>query len=97
MIARNDRLKAVGYVEQAVGVIEGSVGSDEPYPMDERFWLLSTAYNVGFECLESSAFDEAKRWFESSTVICRYVPGGKERAEKISDTYTRLLERCSTG
>ncbi|SJL03232.1 uncharacterized protein ARMOST_06583 [Armillaria ostoyae] len=29
MIARNDRLKAVGYVEQAVGVIEGSVGSDE--------------------------------------------------------------------
>ncbi|KAK0197894.1 hypothetical protein F5146DRAFT_1099840 [Armillaria mellea] len=91
MIARNDRLKAVGYVEQAVGVIEGSVGSDEPYPMDERFWLLSTAYNVGFECLESdflflsSAFDEAKRWFESSTVICRYVPGGKERAEKVSD------------
>ncbi|PBK89275.1 SPO22-domain-containing protein, partial [Armillaria gallica] len=83
MIARNDRLKAVGYVEQAVGVIEGSVGSDEPYPMDERFWLLSTAYNVGFECLESSAFDEAKRWFESSTVICRYVPGGKERAEKV--------------
>lgn len=45
----------------------------------------------------SSAFDEAKRWFESSTVICRYVPGGKERAEKISDTYTRLLERCATG
>lgn len=29
MIARNDRLKAVGYVEQAVGVIEGSIGSDE--------------------------------------------------------------------
>ncbi|KAK0446558.1 uncharacterized protein EV420DRAFT_1313772 [Desarmillaria tabescens] len=83
MIARNDRLKAIGYVEQAVGVIEGSIGSDEPYPMDERFWLLSTAYNVGFECLESSAFDEAKRWFESSTVICRYVPGGKERAEKV--------------
>ncbi|KAK0207833.1 hypothetical protein DFS33DRAFT_1408812 [Desarmillaria ectypa] len=97
MIARNDRLKAIGYIEQAVGVIEGSAGSDEPYPMDERFWLLSTAYNVGFECLESSAFDEAKRWFESSTVICRYVPGGKERAEKISDTYMRLLERCANG
>lgn len=29
MIARNDRLKAIGYVEQAVGVIKGSVGSDE--------------------------------------------------------------------
>jgi hypothetical protein len=27
--------------------------------------------------------DEAKRWFEASTVICRFVPGGKERAEKV--------------
>ncbi|KAK0472841.1 hypothetical protein IW261DRAFT_1343144, partial [Armillaria novae-zelandiae] len=29
MIARNDWLKAVGYVKQAVRVIEGSVGGDE--------------------------------------------------------------------
>ena len=28
--------------------------------------------------------DEAKRWFESSTVICRFVPDGKTRAEKVS-------------
>lgn len=28
--------------------------------------------------------DEAKRWFEVSTVICRFVPGGKERAQKVS-------------
>lgn len=27
--------------------------------------------------------DEAKRWFEASTVICRFVPGGKDRAEKV--------------
>ena len=27
--------------------------------------------------------DEAKRWFEASTVICRFVPGGKECAEKV--------------
>lgn len=72
--------------------------------MDERFWLLGTSYNTGFECLESarrspisgvhqlimtcpfraSMLDEAKRWFESSTIICRFVPGGKERAEKVA-------------
>ncbi|KAF8919157.1 hypothetical protein CPB85DRAFT_1429788 [Mucidula mucida] len=96
MLARNsaaDRLKAIGYVEQAVSVIEQSIDSEEAYPMDERFWLLSTSYNTGFECLEASALDEAKRWFESSTVICRFVPGGKERAEKISETYRELLSR----
>ena len=31
----------------------------------------------------SSMMDEAKRWFEASTVICNFVPGGKERAEKV--------------
>lgn len=31
----------------------------------------------------SSMLDEAKRWFEASTVICRFVPGGKECAEKV--------------
>ncbi|KAF8919136.1 hypothetical protein CPB85DRAFT_1429768 [Mucidula mucida] len=85
MLARNsaaDRSKAIGYVEQAVSVIQQSLDSEEAYPMDERLWLLSTSYNTGFECLEASALDEAKRWFESSTVICRFVPGGKERAEK---------------
>ena len=28
--------------------------------------------------------DEAKRWFEASTVICRFVPDGHLRAEKVS-------------
>lgn len=27
--------------------------------------------------------DEARRWFEASTVICRFVPEGKQRAEKV--------------
>jgi len=31
-----------------------------------------------------SMLDEAKRWFEVSTVICRFVPEGKMRAEKVS-------------
>ncbi|KAF8913470.1 hypothetical protein CPB85DRAFT_1375650 [Mucidula mucida] len=70
VLARNsltDRAKAISYVEQAVSVIEQSIDSDEAYPMDERFWLLSMSYNTGFECLESaftwpaSALDEAKR------------------------------------
>lgn len=77
--------------------------------MDERQWLLATAYNTGTECLQSvlshqnmvsfigrdssvSLFDEARRWFEAATVICRFVPGGKERAEKVC----RLIccDRC---
>ena len=28
--------------------------------------------------------DEAKRWFEASTMICKFVPGGSERAAKVS-------------
>lgn len=69
--------------------------------MDERQWLLATAYNTGTECLQfvvtsfftvrfgidvfssASVLDEAKRWFEASTIICRFVPEGKQRAEKV--------------
>ncbi|KAF5376865.1 hypothetical protein D9615_007266 [Tricholomella constricta] len=96
ILARNtseDRVKAIGYVEQALSVIEDSHETDEPYPMDERQWLLATSYNTGAECLHGSMLDEAKRWFEAATVICRFVPGGKDRAEKISETYTHLLSR----
>ena len=38
-----------------------------------------------------SLVDEARRWFESSTVICRYVPGGPARAEKVSCLFTLCL------
>ncbi|KAJ7474020.1 meiosis protein SPO22/ZIP4 like-domain-containing protein [Mycena latifolia] len=100
VLARNtpaDRLKAIGYVEQALSVIEANNDGDDAYPLDERQWLLGTSYNTGFECLEASMLDEAKRWFESATVICRFVPGGKERAEKISETYMHLLARYNPG
>jgi len=81
-------------VEQAVSVIEENSGEgDDAYPVEERNWLLGTCYNTGFECLEASMLDESKRWFESATVICRFVPGGKERADKISETYMHLLAR----
>ncbi|KAF9444140.1 SPO22-domain-containing protein [Macrolepiota fuliginosa MF-IS2] len=85
-LARNtsdDRLKAIGHIEQALAVLEQHHENDESYPMDERQWLLATAYNTGTECLHASLFDEAKRWFEAATVICRFVPGGRERAEKV--------------
>ncbi|THU92597.1 hypothetical protein K435DRAFT_726088 [Dendrothele bispora CBS 962.96] len=88
-----DRVKAIGYVEQAVTVMEQSIESDEAYPIDERLWLLGTSYNTGFECLEASLLDEAKRWFETATVICKFVPGGNESAKKISETYAQLLAR----
>jgi len=92
-----DRSKAIQYVEQASAVLEehGSlVENGNPlYPVDERLWLLSTAYNTGVECLHASLADEAKRWFECSTVLCRFVPDGRLRAEKISKAYTELLTR----
>ncbi|KAJ7449476.1 hypothetical protein B0H11DRAFT_333517 [Mycena galericulata] len=96
ILARNtpsDRLKAIGYVEQAVSVIEQNSEGEDAYPVEERNWLLGTSYNTGFECLEASMLDEAKRWFESATRICKYVPGGTERADKISETYMHLLAR----
>ncbi|KAF7306235.1 hypothetical protein MIND_00414100 [Mycena indigotica] len=100
MLARNssqDRVKAIGFVEQAVAVIADHHQDDQAYPVDERNWLLGTAYNTGFECLEASMLDEAKRWFETATLLCKFVPGGEERAEKISDTYTHLLARYSSN
>lgn len=88
-----DRLKTIGYIEQALSVLEQYHEGDQVYPVDERQWLLATAYNTGTECLHASFFDEAKRWFEAATVICRFVPGGRERADKISKSYTQLLAR----
>jgi len=60
LLARNaapDRLKAIGYIEQAIVVLEehgGDDNSDETYPMDERYWLLTSSYNTGIECLQYS-------------------------------------------
>ncbi|KZT09061.1 uncharacterized protein LAESUDRAFT_647835 [Laetiporus sulphureus 93-53] len=88
LLSRNtaaDRAKAIGYVEQAVHVLEnhGTETDSEAYPMDERHWLLGTAYNTGIECLHASSLDEAKRWFEASSTVCRFIPNGNERAEKV--------------
>ncbi|KIJ45216.1 hypothetical protein M422DRAFT_67355 [Sphaerobolus stellatus SS14] len=99
LLAKNtetDRVKAIGYIEQAVTVIEDSrKGPDmkKIYPEDEKYWLLSTAYNTGVECLAASHLDEAKRWFESAAIISRYVPDSNERARKISEAYSNLLAR----
>jgi len=44
-------------MEQASAVLEEhgnlSENSNPLYPVDERLWLLSTAYNTGVECLQS--------------------------------------------
>ncbi|KAI0719068.1 meiosis protein SPO22/ZIP4 like-domain-containing protein [Cerioporus squamosus] len=100
LLSRNsaaDRTKAIGYVEQAVGVLQEHAADDDPqgYPMDERHWLMGTVYNTGIECLHASYLDEAKRWFEAATTICRFVADGEARSEKIAKTYTQLLARYS--
>ncbi|KAJ8503294.1 hypothetical protein ONZ45_g10982 [Pleurotus djamor] len=87
ILSRNtdaDRAKALGYVEQAVTVIDEHQEGEDPYPMDERQWLLTTSYNTGIECLHASSLDEAKRWFESATIMCRFVPDGTNLADKAS-------------
>ncbi|KAI0762520.1 meiosis protein SPO22/ZIP4 like-domain-containing protein [Fomes fomentarius] len=89
LLSRNsapDRTKAIGYVEQAVGVLQEHAAEDDfqGYPMDERHWLLGTAYNTGIESLHASLLDEAKRWFEAATAICRTVPDGGARADKVN-------------
>lgn len=89
------RGKAIDYVEQGLAVIEAHSEGDSAYPMDERQWLLGVAYNTGIEYLQASLLDDAKRWLEAATVVCRFVPDGRARADKISDTYARLLARRS--
>jgi len=42
-------------------------------------------------------FDEAKRWFEAATVICRFVPGGRERADKVSLQSSFCCKRDAYG
>jgi len=42
-----------------------------------------------FRIISASMLDEAKRWFEASTVICRFVPGGSERAERVNANFYR--------
>ncbi|KAH7884118.1 hypothetical protein F5I97DRAFT_1969338 [Phlebopus sp. FC_14] len=36
----------------------------------------------------ASVNDEAKRWFECATVFCRFVPDGKQRAERVGISNT---------
>ncbi|KAH6905889.1 meiosis protein SPO22/ZIP4 like-domain-containing protein [Coprinopsis sp. MPI-PUGE-AT-0042] len=93
-----DRTKAFGYFEQAISVIQDNDNNTkDTYPIEERQWLLATAYNTATECFHASLIDEAKRWFETAISICRFVPGGKERSKKISETYTQLLAKYRTG
>lgn len=46
---------------------------------------------VATELVHSASMaDEAKRWFESATVICRFVPDGEARAAKVRYALTPL-------
>jgi len=61
------------------------------------FFIKSPAKHYDYQLIpnSTSSLDEAKRWFESSTVICKYVPGGKDAAEKVSGLpeYQCLFDR----
>lgn len=72
--------------------------------MDERYWLLTSSYNTGIECLQYGfalqnptrhshmidfffpsvcLLDDARRWFEASSRLCRYVPDGDVRGKRV--------------
>ena len=50
--------------------------------------LVPGAAHVKQGSRSASLADEAKRWFECSTVLCRFVPDGRLRAEKVCPTTT---------
>jgi len=57
--------------------------------LQHRDWVLTVCTYIYMKNLlwfsfSASFFDEAKRWFEAATVICRFIPGGQERADKAS-------------
>ncbi|KAG8884008.1 hypothetical protein FRB98_002649 [Tulasnella sp. 332] len=91
----SDRIKALGFVEQAIDVMKDVEEDDERYPPDEQQWLLSTAYNAGVESCQLTQLDEAKRWFEAATMVARIVGGGTDKACQIEDAYRSLLARYS--
>jgi len=39
--------------------------------------------DTGLVYLSASLVDEAKRWFKCSTVLCRFIPDGRQCAEKV--------------
>ncbi|KAL5476400.1 SPO22_3 [Sanghuangporus weigelae] len=97
LLSRNsssDRRKAISYVEHALYIRENqdTTEPEEVYPMDERYWLLITSYKTGTKCVASADLDEAKRWFEVTVVVLRYVPDGARQSTWISETYRRLLD-----
>jgi len=47
------------------------------------FLVVNSEIFLKFTFHSASLLDEARRWFESSTVICKFVPDGKNRAEKV--------------
>ena len=130
LLARNtapDRLKAIGYVEQAITVLEEHGGDDVGdevmtiWPLDQvthsfvvlppkrhtrwtsviGFSRLPTtrglnASSMALPCRPYTSFthdlfffssvcllDDARRWFEASSRLCRYVPDGEVRGKKV--------------
>jgi hypothetical protein len=128
LLARNtapDRLKAIGYVEQAIIVLEEHGGDDVGdevmtiWPLDQvtHSFVLPpkrhtrwtsvigfsrlpitrglNAFSTALACRPYTSFthdlffssvsllDDARRWFEASSRLCRYVPDGDVRGKKV--------------
>ncbi|KZV81777.1 SPO22-domain-containing protein [Exidia glandulosa HHB12029] len=84
-----DRARVLGYIDQAVEVMRDD--ADDEYPADERQWLLATAYNTGLQCHSASHLDDSKKWFECAIRLCKFVPNGDARAQKVCLSIRPLL------
>ena len=49
--------------------------------------LMMTCVFFSLPFYSATQFNEAKRWFESATVLCRFVPDGVAKAEKVRDGF----------
>ncbi|PVG03379.1 hypothetical protein CPB86DRAFT_810987 [Serendipita vermifera] len=90
-----DRQKALSYMNQAIDILktQTEVPDEDRFPLEEKQWLISTAFNTGVECVSSFQTQEAREWYEVAVILCRFTPGSPQ--EKIQLAYEELLNRHS--
>ncbi|KZT61782.1 hypothetical protein CALCODRAFT_463563 [Calocera cornea HHB12733] len=92
----SDRTKALQYFKQAADVLQSwrdRLDFDEVYPIDERQWLLSMAYNTGIDDFRLSITDEGSEWLSLASIFCNFVPNGQVQRAKVNRIHSDLTAR----
>ena len=72
-------------VHPTSGVFVSLVTRIGPWVCDRPRDLITYAFFSLCCSYSATQFNEAKRWFESATVLCRFVADGVAKAEKVRD------------